>query len=336
MKFYAIRGAITVSKNDEQEILLKTKNLISKLIEVNELAFQDIVSIIFTATRDIDAVYPAVAARELGMTSIPLTCCQEMHVDGSLPLCIRVLMHVQLEQDRKIKHVYLGKAAVLRPDLAKLTIAIDGPAGAGKSTIARLLAKNMGILYLDTGAMYRAMGLKVLEKGKDPRNREDVIPLLSSTDISVELDREGQKVFLDGREVTDKIRTQEISRAASDVGTIPEVRQKLVELQRKIAEKVSLVMDGRDIGTYVIPNATLKIFLTATPEERARRRWNELKEKGIESNYDTILQEIISRDANDSNRSFAPLRKAEDAVLIDTTNKKIEQVIQEIEDLLNN
>lgn len=336
MKLYAIRGAITVSKNDEQEILLKTKNLLSKLIEKNGLIFQDIVSVIFTATKDIDAVYPAVAARELGMTSIPLTCCQEMHVEGSLPLCIRVLMHVQLEPDRHIQHIYMGKAAVLRPDLAKMTIAIDGPAGAGKSTIARLLAKKMGILYLDTGAMYRAMGLKVLEKGKDPREREDVIPLLSSTDILVELDEQGQKIFLDGQEVTDKIRTIEVSNAASDVGTIPEVRQKLVELQRKIAEKDSLVIDGRDIGTYVIPNASLKIFLTATPEERARRRWMELKEKETESNYNNILQEIILRDANDSNRSFAPLRKAEDAVLIDTTDKNIDQVIQEIEDLLNN
>ena len=218
----------------------------------------------------------------------------------------------------------------------KFNIAIDGPAGAGKSTIARLLAKKLGILYLDTGAMYRAMGLKVLESGKNPRNPEDVIPLLSSTDISVELDEQGQKIFLDGREVTHKIRTQEVSNAASDVGTIPEVRLKLVELQRKIAEKVSLVMDGRDIGTYVMPNATLKVFLTATPEERARRRWIELKERETESNYDNILQEIITRDANDSNRSFAPLRKADDAILIDTTNKSIDQVIQEIEHLLNN
>ena len=336
MKLYAIRGAITVSKNNEQEILLKTKNLLTNLVEKNELELQDIISIIFTATRDIDAVYPAVAARELGMTSIPLTCCQEMHVEGSLPLCIRVLMHVQLEEERKIHHVYLGKAKLLRPDLTNLTIAIDGPAGAGKSTIARLLAKKMGILYLDTGAMYRAMGLKVLEEGRNPRDPGDVIPLLPSTNISVELDKEGQKVFLDGREVTNRIRTQEISNAASNVATIPEVRQKLVELQRELAKKNSLVIDGRDIGTYVIPNATLKVFLTATPEERAHRRWKELKEKGIDTNYNDILHEIISRDANDSNRSFAPLRKAEDAVLIDTTNKNIDQVIEEIENLLNN
>jgi cytidylate kinase len=336
MNFFAVRGATTVSKNEKEEILEKTKILLTQLIETNKLSFQDIVSIIFTTTKDIDAVYPAVAARELGMKSIPLTCCQEMHVKGSLPLCIRVLIHVQLEQSRALQPVYLEKAVMLRPDLAKLTIAIDGPAGAGKSTIARLLANRMGILYLDTGAMYRAMGLKVLEKGKDPGNSKEVIDLLPDTDISVQLGGEGQKVFLDGREVTNEIRTGEISDAASKIGIIPEVRRKLVELQRQIAKTASLVMDGRDIGTYVMPNAALKVFLTASPEERARRRWKELKQKGMESDYDTILQEIIQRDANDSNRSFAPLRKAEDAVLIDTTDKSIEQVIQKIENLLQN
>jgi len=336
MKFNAVRGAITVSENNKEEILLKTRKLLLQLIEKNGLDLQAIISIILTATRDIDAVYPAVAARELGMTSIPLICCQEMHVKGSLPLCIRVLMHVQLEDDRQLQSVYLEKAVTLRPDLMNLTIAIDGPAGAGKSTVARLLAKRMGILYLDTGAMYRAMGLKVLERGRDPRKPEDVIPLLPDTDISVQLDEEGQKVLLDGRDVTDEIRTRRISNAASDVGTIPEVRQKLVEIQRQIAKKVPIVMDGRDIGTYVLPNADLKIFLTASPEERARRRWKELMEKGIKSDYDSVLQEIIQRDANDSNRSFAPLQKAEDAVLIDTTNKSIDQVIEELVCLLNN
>jgi len=334
MKLYAIRGAITISENTKEEIILKTKTLLTQLIKRNNLKFQDIISIIFTATKDISAAYPAVSARELGMTSIPLICCQEMHIDDSLPFCIRVLMHVQLDEEKELQHVYMGKAVMLRPDLAKLTIAIDGPAGAGKSTIARLLAKRLGILYLDTGAMYRAIGLKVIENNKDPGNPQDVIPLLPNTDVSVQLEEDGQKIYLDGREVTDIIRSQEVSRAASCVGTIPEVRHKLVELQRDIAKKVSLVMDGRDIGTYVMPNATLKIFLTATPEERAKRRWKELFEKGIKVDYNSVLQDIIQRDANDSNRSFAPLRKADDAVLIDTTNKSIDQVVKEIECLL--
>jgi len=335
MKYFAVRGAISLSENTKEEILSKTKRLLEQIIQKNRLEYQDIVSIIFTATRDVDAAYPAVSARELGMTSIPLICCQEMYVENSLPLCIRVLMHVQLEEERELQHVYLGKAVMLRPDLARITIAIDGPAGAGKSTIAKLLAERLGILYLDTGAMYRAIGLKVRENGKDPSNPQDVVPLLPDTDVSGRLEKEGQKIFLDGREVTGEIRTQEVSYAASCVGTIPEVRHKLVELQREIAKKVSLVMDGRDIGTYVMPDATLKIFLTATPEERAKRRWRELKEKGINVDYNTILEEIVQRDANDSNRRFAPLRKAEDAVLIDTTNKSVTQVLEEIESMLN-
>jgi len=334
MKLYAVRGAITVTKNEKNEILSKTKLLLNRLLERNALESKDIVSIIFTATRDIDTVYPAVAARELGLTDVPLMCCQEMHVEGSLSMCIRVLMHVQLEHEREIQHVYLERAIRLRPDLAKLTIAIDGPAGAGKSTIAKLLAEKLGILYLDTGAMYRAMGLKVLENGGNPKNPDDVIPLLRDTDILVQHENGKQKVYLDGRDVTSEIRTNQVSNAASDVGTIPEVRVKLVELQRQIADKTSLVMDGRDIGTYVMPNASLKIFLTASSEERARRRWVELREKGMDVDYNTVLQEIIQRDYNDSNRSFAPLRKADDAVLIDSTGKSIEQVIEEIEDLL--
>ncbi|HHY81254.1 MAG TPA: (d)CMP kinase [Clostridiales bacterium] len=334
MKFYALRGAITVEQNEKDEILSKTRLLLNQLIERNDLENKDIVSIIFTATKDIDAVYPAAAAREMGMTNIPLMCCQEMYVEGSLPLCIRILMHIQLEKERTLQHVYLGKAVTLRPDLAKLTIAIDGPAGAGKSTIAKLLAEKLGILYLDTGAMYRAIGLKILKNGGDPRKPEDVIPLIKDTDVKVQYEHGKQKVYLDGQDVTDEIRTRQVSSAASDVGTIPEVRKKLVELQRQIAERTSLVMDGRDIGTHVMPNATLKIFLTASPEERARRRWKELKEKGTEVEFDTILQEIIQRDLNDSSRSCAPLRKADDAVLIDTTGKSIDQVIKEIENLL--
>ncbi len=334
MNICAIRGAITVAENSREEILKQTRRLLSEIMQRNRLEMEDIISIIFTATKDLDAVYPAVAARELGMTSIPLSCCQEMYVAGSLEKCIRVLFHIQLQEKRSLKPVYLEKAVRLRPDLAMVTIAIDGPAGAGKSTVAKILAEKLGILYLDTGAMYRAIGLKVIETGGNPKDPDDVLPLLPNTDIKVQYDIGGQKIYLDGREVTNNIRTQQISTAASDVGTIPAVRKKLVELQQQIAKENSLVMDGRDIGTYVMPQASLKIFLTASSEERARRRYEELKQKGIGTNYQKVLQDIINRDNNDSNREYAPLQKAEDAILIDTTNKNIDQVVNEIEGLL--
>lgn len=334
MNFYAIRGAITTSENSREEILRQTRRLLSEIMQRNHIEIEDIISIIFTATKDLDAVYPAVAARELGMTSIPLSCCQEMYVAGSLEKCIRVMIHIQLKEKRNLKPIYLDKAVSLRPDLAKVTIAIDGPAGAGKSTVAKLLAEKLGILYLDTGAMYRAMGLKVIENGGNPRESKEVLPLLPSTDIKVEYDKGEQRIYLDDREVTKVIRTQQISTAASDVGTIPAVRKKLVELQQRIAKENSLVMDGRDIGTYVMPQASLKIFLTASCEERARRRYEELKQKGMDTDFDTVLKDIIHRDNNDTNREYAPLRKADDAILIDTTNKNIDQVVNEIEGLL--
>lgn len=334
MKLYALRGAITVLENNKEEILEQTRRLLGEIIKRNCLHISDILSIIFTATYDLNAAYPAVAARELGMTSVPLICCQEMYVEGSLPKCIRVLLHIQLQNERDLKPVYLNKAVRLRPDLALFSIAIDGPAGAGKSTVAKILAEKLGILYLDTGAMYRAMGLKVIENRGNPHNPEDVLPLLPDTDIQVRHGKDGLKIYLDGREVTNEIRTQQVSVAASDVGTIPEVRQKLVELQQQIAKNVSLVMDGRDIGTYVMPRANLKIYLTASPEKRAERRWKELKQKGIEADYNKVLHDIAQRDNNDINRSYAPLQKAEDAILIDTTNKNIDQVVDEIENLL--
>lgn len=341
MIFYAIRGAITVDRNERPEILSKTRLLLSTIIEKNSLKLNDIVSIILTGTKDITAVYPAVAARELGMTDIPLICIQEMNIDNSLPLCIRVMMHIQLLTSFHPKHIYLEKAVVLRPDLllgnsgtTKYSIAIDGPAGAGKSTIARMLAQRLNILYVDTGAMYRAIALKIIEMDGNPENKSDVVPFLADTDVKILYNKGTQIVYLDGKDVTDRIRTQQISKAASAIAVIPEVRYKLVELQRKIANECSLVMDGRDIGTHVLPNADRKIFLTASVEERARRRWSELKQNGSEQDYSLILQDIIDRDNNDCNRSISPLRKAEDAVLVDTTGKSIEDVIEEIQRLI--
>jgi len=341
MFFQAIHGATTVCSNTREEILLKTRELLDEMLKRNKLSADDIVSIIFTATRDLDAVYPAVAAREMGITNASLFCCQEMFVKGSLESCIRILMHIQTPEKIKPHHVYLEKAVTLRPDLIqkdqgepsknpRLSIAIDGPAGAGKSTVAKILSQRLGILYLDTGSMYRAVGLHMLLNGIDPKNPDDVNRLLPDTHVDIEYKDGVQIVYLNGKDVTSEIRTPEVSQAASDVGVIPEVRLKLVELQRKIAGKTSVVMDGRDIGTYVLPNADRKFFLTASVEERAKRRWLEMKNKGYQKSLDDIIDEIKKRDENDSNRSFAPLKKADDAILIDTTNKTIEEVVSEI------
>lgn len=203
----------------------------------------------------------------------------------------------------------------------KKIIAVDGPAGAGKSTVSKIVAARLGYTYIDTGAMYRAVALKVLQSGNSV---EDV-----TRDIDIKLDGTA-RVFLDGVEVTKEIRTPEVSRGASDVATLGFVRKKLTELQRQMAAQGSVIMDGRDIGTQVLPNADLKIFLTATVEERARRRFEELKAKGIAADLEHIKKEIILRDKQDSEREIAPLAKADDAVLLDSTSLTIEEVVAEI------
>ncbi len=209
------------------------------------------------------------------------------------------------------------------------SIAIDGPAGAGKSTIAKSLAKRLGIMHLDTGAMYRAAGKKALDHGIDPADRGKIAPMIAATDINVVFSRGVQRVFLDGADVTDKIRTQDVSKAASDIGTIPEVRVKLVELQRGIAERNSVIMDGRDIGSYVLPDAEFKFYITADVKERARRRMFDLRRFGTDEGrtYEDIEREIADRDRVDSTREFAPLKRADDAMVIDTTNMTAEAVI---------
>lgn len=207
----------------------------------------------------------------------------------------------------------------------KKIIAVDGPAGAGKSTVSKICAARLGYTYIDTGAMYRAVALKVLLSGK-PVSEE----LLDN--IKIELD-ESARVYLDGREVTKDIRTPEVSRGASDVAKLGFVRSKLTELQREIAARGSVIMDGRDIGTQVLPNADLKIFLTASVEERARRRFEELKAKGYSADLNQIAEEISLRDKQDSEREIAPLAQADDAVLVDSTNMTIEQVVAKILEL---
>lgn len=215
-----------------------------------------------------------------------------------------------------------------------MIIAIDGPAGAGKSTIAKLLAKKLGILYLDTGAMYRAVGLKAVENGVDISDEDTVKKMLDSTTVDVKICDSVQRVYLDGQDVTGRIREHRVSKAASDISAVPCVRYKMVELQREIASRCDTVLDGRDIGTFVLPNAEYKIFLTASVAERARRRYEELKAKGEDCTLESITADIEKRDYNDSHRALAPLRKADDAVEIDTTDLTIEEVADKLTALI--
>lgn len=214
-------------------------------------------------------------------------------------------------------------------------IAIDGPSGAGKSTLARLISERLGYLYIDTGAMYRAAALKMINLGIDIKNdTASVAEAISDTDIRLSHIGGSQHIFLDGKDVTDFIRTGEVSMGASAVAAIKQVRLKLVELQRKIAENNNCIMDGRDIGTFVLPNADIKIFLTASAEKRAQRRYAELLEKGADVSYDEVLADMIKRDKNDSERSFAPLKEAPDSIRVDTSDVDLDGSVKLIEDII--
>lgn len=213
-----------------------------------------------------------------------------------------------------------------------MKIAIDGPSGAGKSTISKLLANKLGFIYIDTGAMYRAIGLNALSCGFDTKNDIDkIIQMLEDVEIKISCGVQRQEVFLNDKNVTDDIRTPEVSIAASNVAVIPKVRIKLVELQRKLAEGNDVIMDGRDIGSYVLPDAEIKIFLTASAESRAKRRYDELIEKGIETTYEEVLSDVNKRDKNDSEREFSPLTIADGATVIDTTFNNLPESIEIIE-----
>ena len=215
------------------------------------------------------------------------------------------------------------------------SIAIDGPAGAGKSTVAKRLAQELGALYLDTGAMYRAVGLYMLRHGIDPKDADSVCAHAAEAVVDVAYVDGAQRVYLCGDDVTDAIRVNEVSAAASAVSAVPLVRRILVARQREIAQKSSVVMDGRDIGTAVLPDATVKVFLTASAEIRASRRFNELKDKGQAVSYAQILDEIRARDHADSTRAASPMVRAEDAALVDCSDMTVDQVVASIKALLN-
>ncbi len=214
------------------------------------------------------------------------------------------------------------------------SVAIDGPSGAGKSTIARAVAKRTGALYLDTGAMYRAVGLYILENGANPSDVAEVARLAPGADVRVGYEAGLQKVYLSGRDVSEAIRRSEVSSAASKVSAVPEVRTRMVEMQRTIAKGHSVVMDGRDIGTCVLPDATLKVFLVAAPAVRAARRFRELRAVGAQDTYEEVLQAILKRDHDDSTRAASPLRKAEDAVEVDASELTADEAVREVLKLL--
>ncbi len=211
-----------------------------------------------------------------------------------------------------------------------LNIAMDGPVGAGKSSIADAVAKRLDILHLDTGAMYRAVGLTALEKQVDVSDEQAVTALCETLRIAVRHGEDGQHTLVDGRDVTGMIRTPEVSMAASTVAKYQGVRTAMVALQRRLAAETPMLVDGRDICTRVLPDARVKIFLTASAEERARRRYLEMTVKGMAADYETVLRELRARDAQDMNRAVDPLRPAEDAVTVDTTSMSFEEVVTEI------
>ena len=213
-------------------------------------------------------------------------------------------------------------------------IAIDGPAGAGKSTIARIVAEKLGYIYIDTGAMYRAIGLFFDRNGKWPDTPAQITALLDKADITIDHKDGAQRIYLNGEDVSEAIRTEKAGMSASRVSAFPEVRVKLVELQRALASRADVVMDGRDIGTVVLPDAALKIFLTADVSVRAERRRLQLLEKGVKADKAEIEKDLRSRDHNDSTREASPLKQAEDAVLVDTSYLTIEQTAQKITELM--
>ena len=215
-----------------------------------------------------------------------------------------------------------------------MKVAIDGPAGAGKSVVAKAAAKDLGFIYVDTGAMYRAIGLYVLRQGKKPSAAADVVPLLPEIREELRFLDGEQHIFLNGEDVSALIRTEEVSIAASDVSAIPEVRAFLLDRQRELAETNDVIMDGRDIGTVVLPDAEVKIFMTAKPEIRARRRFLQLKEKGIEADMEAVLEELRQRDYNDSHRAAAPLKQAEDAIFIDNSDFSLQKDIENMKRII--
>ena len=212
-------------------------------------------------------------------------------------------------------------------------VAIDGPAGAGKSTIAKLVAKEKGYIYVDTGAMYRGLAIHFLDKGIQPQETEKVIEACKDAEVTIAYEDAVQHVYLNGKDISSRLRNEEVGNMASVTSAIPEVRKKLLELQQNLAKTQNVIMDGRDIGTCVLPHADVKVYLTASVETRAKRRYLELQEKGEDCNLEEIAHDIEERDRRDMTREIAPLKQAEDAVLVDSSDMTIAEVVKTIVDL---
>lgn len=212
-------------------------------------------------------------------------------------------------------------------------VAIDGPAGAGKSTIAKLVAKEKGYIYVDTGAMYRGLAIHFLDKGIQPQETEKVIEACKDAEVTIAYEDAVQHVYLNGKDISSRLRNEEVGNMASVTSAIPEVRKKLLELQQNLAKTQNVIMDGRDIGTCVLPRADVKVYLTASVETRAKRRYQELQEKGEDCNLEEIAHDIEERDRRDMTREIAPLKQAEDAVLVDSSDMTIAEVVKTIVDL---
>ena len=326
-----IRGATTIDKDCKEEILSSVKTLLDEIFLTNALRKEEVKGFLFSLTNDIHSYHPAKAARESGYDFAPLFAAVEPSIEGALKLCIRLMLFTDLTSERVVRHIYQKGAKTLRMDISNiLNIALDGPAGSGKSTIAKVLAKDYNILYLDTGAMYRACALKALRMEINPKNGNAIEEMLPYLDLEVEYKDGKQHTLLDGEDVSLAIRENVVSLASSNVSVHKCVREKMVEMQRKIASSMSCVIDGRDIGSVVLPNAKFKFFITADSKVRAMRRFKELENRGEQVDFDKLHEEIKLRDKQDSEREFAPLVCAKDAVVVDTSEMGIEEVVATI------